>query len=81
MFLFIALFVRIPFSALDISKKTKSRISSRKLFLEGKYKMTLKKFEGSEIIKCVTLNPIYSLIYKCHCEWYSYQLINGHLWL
>ena len=60
MFLFIALFVRIPFSALDVSKKTKSRISSRKLFLKAKYKMTLKKFEGNEVMKCVTLNTINS---------------------
>ena len=64
MFLFIALFIRIPFSALDVSKKTKSRISSRKLFLERKYEMTLKKFEGNEIIKCVTLNPMKDITSK-----------------
>lgn len=58
MFLFIALFVRIRFSALNVSKKTKSRISSRKLFLEGKYKITLKKFEGNAMIKFVTLKHI-----------------------
>ena len=79
MFLFIALFVRIPFSALDVSKKTKSRISSRKLFLTAKYNVTLKKFEGSEVIQCVILNPIYSLIYKRHSDWYLYHLRNGHL--